>query len=236
MQLNVNTDSVIIFTNKLEKLNRSAFPVAVRGALNSVAFDLKKRNIEKFANATFVRRQKNFFKANSRVDMARGFNLNTMEATVGFIPLKGTNHAVDDLEQQEHGGTIGGRSFIAMKPARVSNSPVKNIKRNTRISQIDKITEARKSRGRSNGQRFVQAIVQAGKGGYVLSERGILFRVDSERNSVGRWKLTPLYSFKKKRTVEVGATHFMERASLDSARNIERFYKIEAIKQFRKYQ
>lgn len=235
MQLNVNADNVIIFTNKLEKMHKSAFPVAVRGALNSTAFDVKKRTIEKFANENFTRRQKNFFKANSRVEMARGFDVDSMEATVGFIPLKGTNKAVDDLEQQEHGGTIHGRSFIAMNPARTSNSANKNIRRNARISQINNITKARNAKGNTSKQRFIQSVIQAGKGGHVLTENNILFRVDSERNSVGRWKITALYSFKKKRSIKVKSTHFMERASTNSAKHIDRFFKIEAIKQFRKY-
>lgn len=44
MQLNVNTDATVALTNKLEKLHKSAFPVAVRSTLNSAAFDMKKRH------------------------------------------------------------------------------------------------------------------------------------------------------------------------------------------------
>ena len=49
MILNVNTDAVVALTNKLEKLHRSAFPVAVRSTLNSAAFDMKKDTILKSA-------------------------------------------------------------------------------------------------------------------------------------------------------------------------------------------
>ncbi len=235
MQLNINSDQVVAFTNKLEKMHRSALPVAIRSTLNSAAFDVKKRTIEKYATSNFVRRNKNFFKANSRVDMARGFDVDSMEATVGFIPLKGTNKAVDDLEQQEHGGRIKGRSFIAMNPARTGRSPMKNVKKDSRISSINNIVNARNSTGKNNKQRFVKAIIHAGKGGHVLSDRGILFRVEGGREKSGRWKLTALYSFKKKRSVDVKATHFMRDASLNSAKHLERYFKIEAIKRFRKY-
>lgn len=233
-QFNVNTDNVIIFTNKLEKMHRSAFPVAVRETLNSAAFDVKKRTIEKFANKSFIRRQPNFFKANSKVQMANGFDVKSMEAKVGFIPLKGTNKAVDDLEQQEEGGRIKGRSFIAMKQARVGDSSIKNVRRNSRISQINNIVKARNSKGKSSKQRFLQAIAVAKKGGHVLSENNTLFRVEGELKN-GLWKMKPLYSFKKKRSVKVKATHFMENASNESGKRMERFYRYAALKQFRKY-
>jgi hypothetical protein len=84
--------------------------------LNKAAFDVKQNTMLKSAEASFVKRQPNFFKANSRVEMASGWDLDKMQATVGFNSsgLKGgsNNHAVEDLEQQERGGTIKSRSFI----------------------------------------------------------------------------------------------------------------------------
>ena len=112
MKFNVDTNEVIVFTNKLEKLSKSAFPNAVRGTLNGLGFDVKKNTMPEVAEKTFVTRRKNFLKASSRVEMARGFSLNSMETKVGFVPFKGPNEAVQDLEQQEHGGKIGGRSLL----------------------------------------------------------------------------------------------------------------------------
>ncbi len=43
MKLDVNTDSAIQLTAKLERLHRSSFPSAVRNTLNDAAFDMKKK-------------------------------------------------------------------------------------------------------------------------------------------------------------------------------------------------
>ncbi|KKN42121.1 hypothetical protein LCGC14_0716250, partial [marine sediment metagenome] len=73
--LNVNTDEVVRYSNKLEKLHRSAFPIAIRGTLNNAAFDVKQKTMPVSAEKEFVNRQPNFFKANSKVNMAKGFNV-----------------------------------------------------------------------------------------------------------------------------------------------------------------
>ena len=122
MQLNVNTDAVVAFTNKLEKLNRSAFPVAVRTALNSAAFHMKKDAIINSAKDNFIQRKPSFFKANSKVLPANGFDVNTMQSKVGFT---GNSQAVEDLEQQEQGGTIKGRSFLSIGDES-SNNPARS--------------------------------------------------------------------------------------------------------------
>ena len=106
MILNINNDKTVIFTNTLEKLHRSALPVAIRGALNKAAFDLKQKTMPESADKAFVNRSKNFFKANSRVAMAKGFDIGSMKSVTGFTEgrLRGSNNfAVQDLEQQELG-------------------------------------------------------------------------------------------------------------------------------------
>jgi len=47
MQFNINTDAAVVLTNELEKLHRSRLPNAIRGTLNSVAFDVKKHTLHK---------------------------------------------------------------------------------------------------------------------------------------------------------------------------------------------
>ena len=76
MRLNVNSNAVVAFSNKLEKIGKSALPVAVRQTLNSVAFDAKKNTLLQTAGQSFTERRKNFFKATSRVSMAKGFEIN----------------------------------------------------------------------------------------------------------------------------------------------------------------
>lgn len=238
MQLNINTDAVVKFTNKLEKLHKSALPVAIRGALNKAAFNVKQETLLKSADKEFIKRQPNFFKANSRVEMAQGFNLSQMKATVGMVSngLKGgNNYAVKDLEQQEDGGTIKGKSFIPVSKARLGGSKSKAVRPINRLSNIKRIIDSRKSKGKTNKQKFVRAVREAGPGGYVLGNKSksILWRVDSLVK--GKMKITPLYSYKENRSVKVLGKDFMKKASLKSASNIEHYFIEEANRQIQKY-
>lgn len=239
--LNINLDSTVVFTNKLEKLHKSALPVAIRTALNSAAFDVKQNTMLKSADKTFENRSANFFKANSRVEMATGFNMNHMRATVGFVSnnLKGENNfAVKDLEQQEHGGAIAGKSLIPLEPARVGKSYVKAVRPMNRVTKINRVVNVNKVQGLSSKQRFVKAAIKAGTGGYVLGNflgDQILYRIDSliinRLSNKVDIKKTPLYDFKSGRKVKVKATGFMEEASLKSGAKIEDYYIKAAEKQ-----
>lgn len=234
MKVNINTDAAVIFTNKLEKLHRSALPNAVRSTLNSAAFDVKKDTMPASADRTFTNRVKNFFKANSRVEMAQGWSIQAMKATVGFVEggLKGgKNFAVKDLEQQEHGGQIKARSFIPTKDAR-GGSGARPVRPGNRLSKIKVVNSARAT-GKSAAEKFVKSAIHAGKKGYVVGNRGkkMLWQINkikrAGRNTVIGKKA--IYSFERVRDVRVKGTGFMRKASLQSAEKLEKWY-IEAAK------
>lgn len=244
--LNINTDEVVIWTNKLEKMHRSALPVAIRESLNRAAFDVKgtskggEGTMLKTSKSAFVNRSTNFFKANSMVEKAKGFNTKSMQAMVGFTSAKlkgGDNFAVKDLEQQERGGKIGGKSFIPSDEARGGNS-AKAVRPRNRLSKITKIIDARKGKGKSDGSKFHRAANKAGRGGHVLAKfkgKMNLWRVNSlNKTKEGAWKLTHLYTVDKDRKVSVSGTGFMRIASLKSGGKIERFYIKEAEKQIKR--
>lgn len=241
MQININTDAAVVFTNKLERMRRSALPNAVRETLSRVALEVKKKTMPAQAKKSFTERSPNFFKANSRVEFARGYNIAAMKSTVGFVEksLKGENNfAVKDLEQQEHGGTIKGRSFVPLRTARAGNSDKGLVKPKNRLSKIKNIVNSRNSRGKNKAQKFIIAANQAGRGGYVIGGGNkILFRVKSLGKSTSlktrRQKISvePLYVFRRRGTVKPRATHFMQRASLLSAQEIDNIYILEAKKQ-----
>lgn len=232
MILNVNSDAAVKFTNTLEKMHRSALPNAVRATLNSLAFDVKKNTMPAKAEQTFTQRVPNFFKANSRVDMAKGWNVDQMQATVGFMGgrSEGSDQAVKELEQQEYGGTIASRSFIPLTSARGGSSSKKVAPRN-RLSRIQRVVNAATMQGKSPAQQFRHAVGRAGAGGYVIGNNAnrTLFKVESISRS--GYKLKPLYSYRENRTVRVNGTGFMRAASLESAPKGERFYQQEAKKQ-----
>lgn len=239
MKLNVNTNAVVKFSRDLQRLHRSAFPSAIRGALNKTAFDVKTNTMPTSANKTFVNRSPNFFKANSKVEVATGFNINSMKSKVGFIEskLKGSNnYAIDDLEKQEEGGSIGGKSFVPLDTARKSGYKTA-IKNNFRLTNINKISKARNSKGNNKKQKFIKAVIKAGRGGFVLGgSNQILFKI--ERLSIKKKfkvKLLPLYRFKRNGKIKVKPTHFMETASNVSHNKIEKYYIEEAKFQINKY-
>lgn len=228
--LNVNTDAVVAFTNKLEKLNRSAFPVAVRTALNSAAFDVKQTELQKSADRNFKKRQPNFFKANSRVEKATGWYLDEMEARVGMIDLGGTNYAVDDLEQQEHGGKIGGKTLIPMDQK--IHAGTRRIQLKNRMRNIKNVRNVDAISARSNIKNvFIRSVHKSGVGKLILY-KSTIFRIDKiTRKNI---KLSAIYSVKKGRAVKVDPTHFMKEASEVSAKRMDEFYIDAAERQFEK--
>lgn len=211
-------------TNKLEKLHRSALPVAVRNTLNSAAFDVKQRSLLSTTKKEFEERRKNFFKANSRVRKAKGFDIRTMKSMIGFINAE-KNQAVDDLEKQEKGGRIKGRSFIPMDTARISNSLKKNVRKPNRITNIRAIDRIRSKKN------FHKIVRKVGVGGHIIY-KNTLFEI--KKINRGKIKLKPLFSFQKGREANIKATHFMKRSSMESTKRIARFYNIEGKKQIKR--
>lgn len=228
MILNINTDACFRYADKLEKLHRSSLPNAVRGALNDTALDVKQNSMPKEASIEFVNRTKTFFKANSKVNFAKGWDINLMKSEVGFfenrLVKQATNYSIKDLEQQEYGGEIDGKAFIPTVLSRLSRSYKRLVKANARLSEIRKkgIVVAEKMGAKTPRQRFVQASFRAGVGGNVLY-KGILWRIESF-DGHKKVKRTPLYSVKKGRSVRVKPTGFMREASETSHKKMEMFF------------
>lgn len=239
MKLDINTDAVIRFTNILEKMHRSALPVAIRETLNNAAFDVKSNTMPESANKAFEKRSPNFFRANSSYTKATGFKIDAMEATIGFTDTRlkdhSKNNAVSDLEQQENGGRIGGRSFIPLPDARKGASNSQNVITAFRIGKAGrisgKIVNASEVAGDNTKEKFANAKKMAGRGGFVLGNaifkngNKILWKIDSSK------KMRKLYIVKSNRSVKVDSTRFMHIASLKSASNIEEWYIRQAEKQ-----
>lgn len=243
--LSIDKLALVNLMQGLDDLHRSGFPIAVRTALSSTAFDVKKNTMQESADRNFVKRQPNFFKANSRVDQARGFDVNKMKATIGMVEtsLKGAhNYAVKDLEQQEEGGSISKRSFIPLKGGRIGNSFGKNVRANARLSTIKNLIDARKRTGKSDKAKFIAALNKSTKGSMILAKtpngKTVLWRVNSVSSEVGsrglKYKLTALYDFEDNRSIKVRGTHFMRSASLKSAEKLESFFIEAANKQMQR--
>lgn len=251
-EIDIESDDILAYGKKLGTLHRSALPSAVRSTLNKVAFDVKQRTLLKTAKEEFTEREKNFFKANSTVKLATGFDVDNMKSIVGMsedrIKDKSTNYAVKNLEEQEHGGTIKSRAFVPMKQSRSGNNDKRKVRQNRRLSTINSasFTPTNKNSSANKKQQFIRAVMYSvsKQDGYVLghkTSRGgrTLFKVDFVRQNIRTRKLqmkfSPIYNVKKQRSFKVKAVHFMEESAKESAKKINEFFKKEAEFQFKKH-
>ena len=251
LTLNVNSDALIKLTNKLERINKSAFPVVVRQTLNTLAFETKKE-IPAEAGKSFEIRSPGFFRAFSRVELATGFKVDGMSSKVGMTEGKrggASEQAGRDMLQQQVGGQIGGRTFIPMDEARTSGNKKKRVRKENRITGINRIVDSKISRGRTPRQRLIKTSMYVvnkfqGDPGTVVSHtnngKTTLYRVKRGsgkikiRTSDGLIGLTPIYSMKRGRSIVVKAIPFVQKVSVRKAKNSDRIFAMHAEKQFKK--
>jgi hypothetical protein len=113
VSLNINQKEVVELTNKLEKLHRSALPVAIKSTLNDLAFETRKAALKEFDNKFIVRRP-TFPKSHIRANKSPNtFDIDRMISETGVI--EGKSISGDRLELQEFGGTIPNRSVPTEK-------------------------------------------------------------------------------------------------------------------------
>lgn len=242
--LKIDTKHAVAFTDKLEQLSRSALPNAIRNTLNRAAFEVKQVTIPISTKKHFTIRKENFFKANSKVIMAKGYDINTLKATVGFTPTnaKYNNRSVEELFQQEFSGTISHRTYVPMRFSRSGGSLSGQVLPSNRVKNFGKIYKASENvKGRTNKQKFILSAIAAGRRGLVLGNakngREVLYRITSIRHQDGRTLVikTPIYSHKSGRSVRINRTGFMKEASLASQRKLTKFYIAEAERQFKRF-
>lgn len=258
--LNIDTRELRDFSTRLGSLSKTALPNVVRKTLNDSAMEVKQKTMPESARV-FTQRQKNFFTANSRVEFAGGTDINSMRSSVGFMEtnLKGqNNYAVKDLEQQELGGKIGGRSFIPLRSARIGNSNTGLVKAQFRLSNImEKIANASDFTGKNDRQKFIHAASFVGKGGFVIGtgeESNFVYYIawigrTDKRHSMSKRGLgagiknrkgntvvnaVPIYSIDGGRNVSVKGTHFMKNASVKTSGGIEKRFIINAEERFKR--
>jgi len=240
--LNVNTDELVVLTNKLEKMHKSDLPLAIRKSLTDTAWDMKKDTLQKSASRFRDRHPGNIYRTFTRVKKAEGFNVRNMEAVMGFKPLPRSDFA-ENQEEQNRGGTIDERTFIPMAEARGGNG---QVKKKYRLSQLaskniidSKKVTSRKGRGGSKvnvkgKQKFIVAAIaakkQSGNDAYVISQfenggRRTLYHVKKAKPQRGGGvdlKLTPIYNVKGKRKVSVKKTGYITEAAMNAEKLMPR--------------
>ncbi len=237
--LNIDASENVELTNRLEKLHKSAMPVAVRGTLNDLAFEAKKKHLPKTAEKAFTVRKKGFFSSHSRVNKSPNtFKLNEMQAEMGIV--QGKSDAGDEMKKQEFGGQIKGRDYIPLPGptgtggrARTSGSYGKTVSKRYYLKRI----EPEKHKPVFKQQGFIRAAFAAGKGGFLrFGEVIVEIRKlkKPSRDSVFI-KAEPVYAFEEGRTVNLEPRPFIKPAGEKAQLSANELYIKQAERRFEKY-
>ena len=231
LQLDLNSNELTVHVNRLEKISRKAMPKAIRGTLNSLAFDTKKDTFLDESKKDFTNRTKNFFKSNSGVQVAKGTDLRSMESTVGmFAKSQKTGSAIGNMDAQMRGGTVKDRELVPMDEARITKKNNRNVSGKNRLNKkLGKIVKVSSISGSSKGQKFVRAVLMAGAGNVVQTDRALI-RVKSIKGR--KFNLVGLYYIRKDGTYKVkNPTNTMGDAAIKSMRKEQEIFIKEAERQ-----
>lgn len=251
--IDVNNSEVKNYSDKLRKMHRSNFPVAVRQTLNDLAFDVKKNTLLESADHEFILRNPSFFKSHSGVEAAKGWDIKAMKSEVGII-AKGSEVAME-LRKQEFGGKSK-KPMIYVNAARAGNNKAKLVRMKNYINTKGVIKGA-PNLARNDEPQFVANAVMAKKTGKLLFARTrsgtAIFEVNNirfGRNKSGttniggrnyKWrgrdvkvKMTPLADYEQNRTITIKAHPFLLPASEKTFRKSEQFFISRAKARFEK--
>lgn len=240
MRLSVNTTASNHLTDRLKMLHRSGFPSAVRNTLNDAAFDMKKTTILKSAKENFKVKQPTFFKKHTGAEKAKGFNLQSMKAVVGFLDAsdKKVRAAISGMEKQEYGGTIDD-GLRYLKYSRGGGISRKVQKKNYYDSS--KVVTGRSRRGGTRKSKFVARMFRAlkedksffmntMKGNFLVSVKSASSTIDGKLD----FKLNFLMMDRRIKKSKIKKTQFNKEASIMTINKMDEFYKKNAEYQFRK--
>lgn len=246
--ISVNTQACAALVTKLEMVHRSAFPLAVRGTLNALAFDVKTRTLDISAREHFIRRSPTFFKRFSGVDRAQGWNIDTMKATVGMTADTGGKDAVrartaiGNMPVQEEGGQIT-EGLEYMNASRTASlGPVKTSRRWSNMQKLANNNFTWKGKraltGGTTKSRMINSLFMSAYTQKVMKitkgNRNFYILVNSiVKTSNGKFKIDSklLYESRDSDNKPVTASHFSKLAALSTMKREEEFWKIEAQKQ-----
>ncbi len=243
MKLDVNTNANIILTAKLERLNRSAFPSAVRSTLNDAAFEMKLRNLPISAKTNMTIRNPTLMRKFTGVKRANGFNVSSMYSEIGFIPKDGISGSKvpEGMEHNEVGGVDSGGAMYLGK-ARTSNSLKKRVRRAARFSKSNLASTGRSSNLKNKKEGFMSralaslndkkpVMIKSSKGSFLVQVTSISSGTKDRKLDI---KMDFLMRGRKKSPARAKPTHFNREAALKTASQMEGFYQKNATFQFNK--
>lgn len=231
--MNVNTNAAIILTAKLERLNKSAFPAAVRSTLNDAAFSMKQKEILDSAKLNMKVKNPAFFKRFTGVKRANGFNVNSMYSEVGFQD-RGQNSAKKAINKGMESNEVGGRDDDGGMYIGKSRGAKGLVKRNARFNK----TKVLKSKSKSNVARMYasakakkQVFINTSKGRFLVQVKSFSKGVKGGSPNI---KVDFLMRHRKQHEAKAKATHFNREAALKTQKQMDDFYLKAATFQFNK--
>lgn len=233
--MNVNCNAMIALTSKLERLNKTAFPAAVRSSLSDCAFEMKKVNILASAEKNMVIRNKAFFKRYTGVKRATGNNVNSMYSEVGFQDRgeqKAKKAVNKGMEANEVGGDDGDGAMY-MKDSRTSGSMRKGVRRNSRFNK----SKIAKTKSNATFMQRAWTSLKDNAPVFIKTSKGnFLVQVTSMDKNAGKTdvKMKWLMRSRSKNHAHAHATHFVREAALVTQKMIPEFYLKNAEYQFNK--
>jgi len=236
----VNTDATIALTARLERLNKSAFPSAVRSTLSDGAFEMKKKNILDSAKKNMEVRNPSFFRKFTGVKRANGFDVNSMYSEVGFKntdpnPIKGKK-AIEGMESNEVGGSDNTGAMYLPK-ARTSNNRNRLVRKKARFAK-EKLASGTSSKARTKKLNFVgnayasfkekaPTFIETSKGKFLVQVTK--FSSDHKKLNI---KMDFLMRSRKQHVAKAKATHFNKEAAIVTSKQMDEFYVKNATYQF----
>jgi hypothetical protein len=201
-------------------MGRSDFPLAVRGALNETALDMKTKTMPKEFDDNFTIRRKTFLKSQTGTNLCKNtFDINAMVSETGISNKKQIG---DKLALQETGGNIQDRATPTTATRKGEND--KNIQ--------DKSFYYKKYKNRKTGKvldtKGNKNIFKTKTGNIVLISQDAIIR----KNKLVKGTSKLLY-FKPK-TVSIQKNEFVQPAGLIANEKLQEYFIKNAIKRLKK--
>lgn len=218
--MNVDKREIEQWATKLRKLGRTAYPLAVRSTLSTMAFRTTKRAKEKHLPEKFSLRNSYIRKSVQYDRGSNTLNINQMKAKAGQV-ARHNGKPSNQLQKQEFGGVDRPkRRYLktALPQARTQKSWGSKVGARSKINKIDNegmvtaksVTSyakgrTRKSTGRAKAKQII-AVAIANKKKYVMftssNNNKVIARIRSRAGrgkKKGTVKMTVLYRLDEKR-------------------------------------
>lgn len=207
MIISIDTKQLESYKKRLEKMGRSDFPLAVRGALNETAVEMRTQSMPKQFNENFIIRRKTFLKSQSGTNFCKNtFDINSMVSETGISDKLEVGKR---LELQEEGGKINNRAI-----------PTVNTRRGSKLGSVQNkdfyFKPLKSSKKGSIGKIGNKRIVKGKKGIVLMSKK----------------ETKPLYLLD--RTVEIKKKPFAKPSGLIANNKMNEYFVKNAIKRLKK--